>query len=118
MSMTVLESFQRILECNAFIESIEAKFFHERESIDYADRKLGTKLNGGILLSANDGSYKRHVEADDTIRDTVFFLLIHLKLLPVKLLNNEQVSVLTAIEKRQRTLLYLLCYDSKVAANI
>ena len=91
---------------------------HEGESIDYADRKLGTKLNGGILLSANDRSYKRHVEADDTIRDTVFFLLIHLKLLPVKLLNNEQVSVLTAIEKRQRTLLYLLCYDSKVAANI
>ena len=88
MSMTLLESFQRILEGDAFIESIEAKFFHEGESLNYTDRKLGTKLNGGILLSANDGSHKRHVEADDTIRDTVFFLLIHLKLLPVKLLNN------------------------------
>ena len=36
MSMTLLESFQRILECNAFIESVKAKFFHEGESIDYA----------------------------------------------------------------------------------
>ena len=88
MSMTLHYRFQRILECNAFIESVKAEFFHEGESIDYADRKLGTKLNGGILLSANDRSYKRHVKADDTIRDTVLFLLLHLKLLPVKLLNN------------------------------
>ena len=88
MSMTLLESFQRILECNAFIESVKAKIFHEGESIDYADRKLGTKLNGGILDAANDCSYKTHVQADDPIRDTVLFLLIHLKLLPVKLLIN------------------------------
>ena len=59
--------------------------------------RLGTKLNDGILLSANDGSHKRRLEADDTNRDTVFFLLIHLKLLRVKLLNNWQVSVLVAI---------------------
>ena len=88
MSMTLLESFQRIQECNAFIDRVKAKFFYEGESLDYAGRKLGTKLNGGILLSGNDRSYIRHVEADDTIRDTVLFLLIHLKLLPVLLLNN------------------------------
>ena len=87
MSMTLLESIQRILECKAYIDSVKAKFFHEGESIDYADRKLGSNLYGGILLSAIDRSYNWLVVADDTIRDTLLFLLIHLMLFAVKLLN-------------------------------
>ena len=88
MSMTLHYRFQRILESNAYIYSVKAKLFQEGETNAYADRKHGTKLNRGILHSANDRSSKRQVEADDTYRDTVLFLLIHLKLLPEKLLNN------------------------------
>jgi len=78
MSMTLLESFQRILECNAFIESVKLSFSMKVNPSTMLTASLEPKLNGGILLSANDRSYKRHVEADDTIRDTVLFLLIHL----------------------------------------
>jgi hypothetical protein len=101
----------------AFVKAVPVQSLQPCVPVHHTDCHLRTKLHVGAHLATNNGSHMRLRNADDSVLDASGLPAVHLFLLTIQFLDDQQLTVLPSAQSAQPNFLLQFTDDAQVPCD-